>query len=370
MFVAKGVLEGEEGRSLRLTGVSFLAGRPSGAHHIRVAWGDGKAPDQFLFGPALSPSTIDADHTYSQDGSYLVTVRVANNAGESATANLTARISNVPPTISAFVPATAILGEPFSVSGSFADPGFDDVHTITITWGDGSSQQATSISESQRTWGAIHVFRQLGSFVVRARITDGLGSDEMIAPVRVIDRPSAPRNVRASAQLAFTEVVWDPPTTDNGGKIIEYLVAADPMMPGGAVSAGPFTSIRLTNLASCTQYTFTVRAVNAAGPSEPSSKSPAVTTLGPPSEPTALSVTAGNTYMSVAWASPGKTCGLLVAGYEIVGTPNIAPASLSSVTFSWLVTGLSKNTTYTISVAARNAYGVGPAVSRVVSTTP
>ncbi len=73
--------------------------------------------------------------------------------------------------------------------------------------------------------------------------------------------------------LGLINVTWDAPDNPGGG-IAGYTATAS---PGGASCTTSSTSCVITGLTNGTTYTFVVRAINAVGPSSPSSSSNAVT---------------------------------------------------------------------------------------------
>ena len=79
-----------------------------------------------------------------------------------------------------------------------------------------------------------------------------------------------------------------------------------------------------------------------------------------PSVPTSYSVNPSSQTLSLTWGAPTNNGGYSITSYvisqngSVVQTTSSAPAS---------ITGLSNGTTYTVSVAASNFFGVGPSVS-------
>jgi alpha-tubulin suppressor-like RCC1 family protein len=100
---------------------------------------------------------------------------------------------------------------------------------------------------------------------------------ERDAPANVVWSPSAsvpdaPTNVSATAGNGSATVSWSPPTSDGGSPITGYEITISP--GGQTVSVGPSSLQKaIMGLTNCTAYTFTVRAINAVGPSEPSDAS-------------------------------------------------------------------------------------------------
>src|SRR5438552_9174832 len=107
---------------------------------------------QWTFGDGTTGSTAqNPSHTYSAAGSYTVTLTVKDNQNASSspvshTVQVTA--PNQPPSVSAGGEQTVLVGALFSLTGAgFSDPDHDGPWTITIEWGDGTSDTRTAPSE-------------------------------------------------------------------------------------------------------------------------------------------------------------------------------------------------------------------------------
>lgn len=86
--------------------------------------------------------------------------------------------------------------------------------------------------------------------------------------------PGAPTGVSAVAGSKSARVSFTPPASNGNSAILEYLVTSS---PGNITARGEGSPIVVTALTPQTQYTFTVKARNAAGYSEASSASAQVT---------------------------------------------------------------------------------------------
>ena len=83
----------------------------------------------------------------------------------------------------------------------------------------------------------------------------------------------------------------------------------------------------------------------------------------PPSAPTGVGATAGNTSATVSWTAPANDGGSPITGYVVtpfVGTTAGTPRSFATTAAPQVITGLTNGTTYTFRVAATNAAGTGP----------
>jgi chitodextrinase len=122
---------------------------------------------------------------------------------------------------------------------------------------------------------------------------------------------------------------------------------------------GAVTTFQNTGLSSSTTYSYTVRAVDAAGNiSSPSSSASATTQTPPdttaPSIPGGLSTTpVSSTQINLSWSASTDNVG--VTGYNVY-RGGLQIATLGAVT-SYQNTGLTGSTTYSYTVRARDAAG-------------
>ncbi len=168
-----------------------------------IDWGDGTAVntgsvtavEQGSAG-VLTSGSFDGSHTYADNGTYSVTVTVADDDGGTASASLQVVVTNVAPTLRVIGNQSAIVGQPLSLTniGTFTDPGFDnalnpgpektETFTYSINWGDGSPASTGSAGIDQAgspgvlTTGSFdgsHTYASEGTFQVIVRVTDDDG---------------------------------------------------------------------------------------------------------------------------------------------------------------------------------------------------
>jgi hypothetical protein len=113
-------------------------------------------------------------------------------------------------------------------------------------------------------------------------------------------------------------------------------------------------------------YVFTVAAANADGLSSAASDaSNAVTPVGAPSAPPAVSVSVYGDQATVTWTLPSSTGGAPVTGYTVTASPSLAGSSacVGVLTTSCVVTGLRYGVVYHFTVTATNGAGYASSYS-------
>ncbi len=178
--------------------------------------------------------------------------------------------------------------------------------------------------------------------------------------------PSQPNGFIAVATgMTGANLGWGA-ATDNVG-VIGYIVRRN----GTQIATPTTTTFADAGLSAGTTYTYTVAARDAAG-NVSSAASASVTTASapdttPPSQPSGFSAAAaGSTGANLSWTASTDNVG--VTGY-IVRRNGTQIATPTTTTYSDV--GLSAGTTYTYTVAARDAAGnVSSAASASVTTAP
>ena len=161
-----------------------------------------------------------------------------------------------------------------------------------------------------------HVFSTAaGRAAAQDRRLTGVCPDGWTAPTR----PAAPSHPVATAGNAAALVTWALPAEDGGAPVTGYTVTS---RPGGrsCTSAGTL-SCTVTGLVNGVDYTFTVRAVNAAGVSPSSAASNRVTPATVPTAPHRPRVEVSDrTTVQVSWSAPADG-GRPITGYTVTLTP-------------------------------------------------
>ena len=204
--------------------------------------------------------------------------------------------------------------------------------------------------------------------VVLAACGGGTGNPATWSNPTPIDTilPSQPNGLTAVAAGATgASLAWGA-ATDNMG-VTGYIVSRN----GTQIATSTTTSFVDTGLSAGTTYTYAVAARDAAG-NVSSAASASVTTASasdttPPSQPAGFTaVAAGSTGANLSWTASTDNVG--VTGYIVRrgGTQIATPTATS-----FADTGLSPGTTYTYTVAARDAAGnASSAASASVTSAP
>ena len=195
-----------------------------------------------------------------------------------------------------------------------------------------------------------------------AKNANGTGPQSVASGAVTVGAPVAPTGVTAVPGNGSAVVSWTAPA-NNGSAITGYVVT--PYMGSVAQPAQTFNSTAttqtVTGLTNGTTYTFTVAAKNANGTGPQSVASGAVT-VGAPVAPTGVTAVPGNGSAVVSWTAPANN-GSAITGYVVtpyVGSVAQPARTFNSTATTQTVTGLTNGTTYTFTVAAKNANGTGP----------
>lgn len=172
-------------------------------------------------------------HAYTDDGSYHVTVRVADVYGNLTEYITTVAIANVAPAVSAIPDATLLQGETYSAAGSFTDPGADTWQG-TVDYGDGSP--ALFLGLAGGAFSLQHAYADAGFFTVTVTITDDDGgAGTGTAAVQVLTPAQA---ARALADAVADLVAAGTLSRGNGNALTSKLDAAQRQLQRGNTRAG------------------------------------------------------------------------------------------------------------------------------------
>jgi RHS repeat-associated protein len=209
-------IDADEGTAVTVA-ATFIDPGVKDTHTATINWGDGTTSSGTVTvdtGVARASGT----HTYQDDGDFVVTVTVTDDADDSGTEATTAVVHNTAADIGLSTVTDAAEGSAVAVSVEFSDDGQADTHTATIDWGDGTSESGV-VTELNGTGSvtATHVYADDGTYEVTAVVTDNDGAAAQVtqattitnaAPV-VVAGPNT--STRAAQETIFGLVTFSDP---------------------------------------------------------------------------------------------------------------------------------------------------------------
>ena len=163
--------------------------------------------------------------------------------------------------------------------------------------------------------------------------TDISGTSSPSDPVQVtpFTVPSVPTNVRATSRNTQATVSWTAPN-NGGSEIRSYSVTSSPGDYQVITADGSTTTVTFSGLTNGTAYSFTVLAINNAGPSNASNPSAPIIPIGPPV-----------TNKKIAISNDGKVVALSSSSYSDIskGRVYVYELSYNQTAYNWTPLGLS-----------------------------
>src|SRR5437870_3341563 len=150
-------------------------------HTVEIDWGDGTTPDTYRLTVGDRSFSLQKTVPYVSDSSgAALTVTITLSDGIFATTRFVGvTVLNAAPSISSFALSSASVeaGKAVTATGTFADNGAADTHTVTVDWGDLSPTTTLSLAAgvSSFTTGA-HTYATSGDFTVTATVADNAGA--------------------------------------------------------------------------------------------------------------------------------------------------------------------------------------------------
>lgn len=202
-----------------------------------------------------------------------------------------------------------------------------------------------------------------GATVLTVEVSD---APDRVSPgtvtVTVLSKPGPPQGVTAAAdrvQGGSARVAWLPPAYDGGLPVLEYQVST----AGQSVSC-PASPCTVTGLTNGVDYTFTVRARNAAGWSDAGGPSEAVRPDTAPGPVSIGEISPGDRTLAVAWSPPtnlGSAVDLYnVQAVSLTAGPGGGVFPVPAGSLATTISGLVNDDQYTLRVQAHNEAGWGP----------
>lgn len=179
--------------------------------------------------------------------------------------------------------------------------------------------------------------------------------------------PAAPRSIVAVAGFRQITVSWTAPASDGGAPVTAYRLITSPATRTVS-AAGDARSLTLTGLTEGKAYRVSVVAVNAEGRSKAAISASVRPHVTVPSAPAGVTAAPGASWVQVSWRPPVSNGGTPVTGYVVAVAGTSRKITASGSARSVKITGLSSGTTYTFTVAARNALGTGSPIASAPAT--
>ena len=288
---------------------------------------------------------------------YAVTVVATNGMGDSVVSeSISGTPGSVPdaPTDLVITPgnggATVTWTAPIFVGGS-------GVTNYTVTADDGNgglftcSTATTSCVVIGLTNGTNYIFT-----VVATNLTGDSNASTSAAGTPKTN-PGAPTNVSATAGDGTLSVGFTAPLSNGGASITGYTVTADDGDGGLFTCQTSKLTCTITDLTNGVMYIITVVATTVAGDSG-NSTALAATPYTTPSAPLSPSATAGDGTLDVSWSVPATNGGDSIFRYTATADDGDGGlfTCVTNAT-SCIITGLTNDVTYTVTVVATNNAG-------------
>jgi RHS repeat-associated protein len=226
-----------------------------------VDWGDGSTSVGTVVADrgATGVFTVDASHTYAEEGSYPVRVTVEDRSGDTSSASGTATVSDQYLGVSP-VAVAATAGRPFEGTVATFTEGFDDPagdFRATIDWGDGTSSPGTVVAPATRfdpfrvvgahTYAATGV----GTYTTEVVVTRADGSwNQGTGTAAVAGLPAGTVTAVEGQGYGGTVATFDGPPGSRAGDYTATVDLTDGAIITGTVSAtGPGAFAVAANLA-------------------------------------------------------------------------------------------------------------------------
>ena len=307
-----------------------------------------------------------------------VTPAMADAAALAALADLPDdTMAATPPAAPASISAVAGDGEAIVTWAAVADATSYEYSTDGSAWAPIAAADITTNTDGSMSTTVTGLTNGTGyMFYVRGVNSEGDGTASAasgsVTPMPALTAPGAVTNLAATAGNGQVMLSWTGPTT--GGAVDSYEYSMNGGVSWMAIpnSDAATTSYTVMNLTNGQDYSFIVRAVNAAGnaASNEISSTPMMTPA--PVAPASISATAGDGEVTLTWAA---VTGATSYDYSKDGGTawvSIAAADLTTNTdgtLSTTVTGLANGTAVSFTVRAVGPGGDG-AASVAASATP
>lgn len=150
------------------------------------------------FGDGGTAEGADATHTWADDGTYIVTVRVTDPGGLTDSSSFPITVTNADPAITALAGGSSTEGVALDVSAAASDVGVNDALTFAWDFGDGGTGEGSETA---------HVWADDGDYTVTVVVSDGDGGSATQSTVVRVN--NAPPVILTSAPTAGNDgALW------------------------------------------------------------------------------------------------------------------------------------------------------------------
>ena len=340
---------------------------PEGTDVSTFTYAMGSAPDTVSASLSGTVLTVSAPETTPAGSVGAIAVSVTDEQGNTVNGSIPVEVvGTTKPRIQ--LPAYSLktsVNNPVSIDvASEATNPFPDtpisLEGAAISLGDATtSTSGTVVTITPKSAGTISV-----AYRVNDKLKDPSRVVQGTITVTVKGPPDAPTGVVARAKGPTGATVSFNAPASNGEHITEYRIYSG----GSQVATCTETVCEVNGLTTGRSYTFTVKAVNASGPSE-GAESNAVTLSGVPDRPGSPTVTEGDGTLTVKWDAPNDN-GSPITSYTVYATTagSAATTCTTSVERTCIIKGLKNGQPYIVTVGATNANGNSQASPGVTGT--
>ncbi len=290
---------------------------------------------------------------------YSIKVAAVNSVGTGA---YSSTIYSIPRTVPDSPSITNVTSGNTTLIVEFSAPSFNGGSEITsyIAYANYNGNVTTTIGSSSPI--TIYNLENGSTYAVSVSAVNiagtGTASTSYYAfPYTVPDAPTIKSSTPGDSSVVIS---FYAPSSNGGSSITGYSIVDNDDNTYVSGTSSPLTVSGLTN---GTEYTFYVKASNAAGSG---SASDATTALpyALPYAPTNITTTVGDSYVDVSFSAPTYTGGHPITYYNISDNNSIDVSGTSSPI---LISNLTNGTEYTFYIKAYNQYGPGNAASFTVT---
>jgi hypothetical protein len=272
-----------EGASFSGVVASFTDPDPSATaseYSATIDWGDSSSTSGTISGPTGGPFNVSGTHTYAEEGSYPVTVRITDidTPTNAATAHSTANVADAALTAGTLTISGGTEGvSPTALSFKFTDANAGATtadFTASIHWGDGSTTSgAVTGGGGAFTVTGSHTYAEEGSYSVHVTVADDGGSTTSAnGTAQVADAAlAATCGAKPVSAKSFSGTVATFTDANPNGTAADFTATinwGDASSSSGTVTGptgGPFTVSGTHTYSSTGPFTITVTIVDDGG---------------------------------------------------------------------------------------------------------